>query len=76
MPGILAPVDYSEDAIAVVKCLEFMQQVQRKVTAKFMVLTFHESKANTVTSKGFHNVREYGTGKNKFSEKKLNSFNF
>ncbi|KAJ7376891.1 hypothetical protein OS493_031770 [Desmophyllum pertusum] len=70
----VAPVDHSEDAIEVVNCLESMQQVQEKVTTKFLVLTFRGSKANTVINKGFQNVREYGKGKTNFSEKELQKF--
>ena len=70
----LHPADHSEDAIKVVSCLESMQQVHPKVTTKFLVLTFRGSKANTVISKGFQNVREYGMGKDKFSEKQLLKF--
>ena len=68
------PADRGEDAIKVVSCLESMQQVNPKVTTKFLALTFHGSKANTVISKGFHHVREYGMGKDKFSEKQPPKF--
>lgn len=70
----LQPTDHSEDAIKTVSCLESMQQIHAKVTTKFLVLTFRGSKANTVLSKGFQNVREYGTGKDKYSEKQLLKF--
>ena len=70
----LEPIEHSEDAIKVVSCLESMQQVHPKVTTKFLVLTFSGSKANTVISKGFQNVREYGMGRDKFSEKQLLKF--
>ena len=68
------PTDKSEDAIKIVNCLESMQQIHPKVTTKLLVLTFRGSKANNVITKGFSNLREYGMGKEKFSEKQLLKF--
>lgn len=44
-----------------------MQQIQPKVTKKWLTLTFRGSKSNIITSKGFHNVNGYGKGQNKFN---------
>ena len=68
------PADRSDDAIEVLKCLESMQQIQPKVTTKWLTLTFRGSKSNAVTSKGFHNVNGYGKGQTKFNEKGLLKF--
>ena len=54
------PVDFSDDAIGVLNCLDSMRQLQPK--------------SNAVISKGFHSVNEYGKGRNKFSEKGLPRF--
>ena len=68
------PIDFSDDAIQIVNCLDSMRQLQPKVTTKLLVLTFRGSKSNAVISKGLENVNEYGKGKNKFSEKGLLKF--
>lgn len=61
----LQPIDHGQDAIKAVSCLESVQQVHPKVTTKLLVLPFHGLKANTVISKGFQNVIEYGMGRDK-----------
>lgn len=60
--------DRSDDAIGVLKCLKSCSKFSSKS------LTFHGSKSNTVTSKGFHSVNGYGKGQNKFNEKGLLKF--
>ena len=67
-------VDFSDDGIEILNCLDSMRQIQAKVTTKLLTLTFRGSKSNAITSKGFQNVNEYGKGRNKFSEKGLLKF--
>ena len=68
------PVDYSTEAKDIINCLQGMQLVQPKVTAKYLTLTFRGSKSGTLLKKGFQNVNEYGKGKEKFTEKQLQKF--
>lgn len=68
------PIDFSDDAIQILNCVDSMRQLQPKVTTKLLVLTFRGSKSNAVISKGLENVNEHGKGKNKFSEKGLLKF--
>lgn len=60
----------------VVRYLKTMQQLQAKVPTMFLLSTLRGSKANTITSKVFHNVIhvEYNIEKKKFSEKELQKF--
>jgi len=68
------PVNGREDAIQVIKCLESMQQIEPKITAKELSYTFRGSKASNIVKKGFIVVGEYGTGKDTFTEKGLLKF--
>lgn len=60
----------------VVRYLKTMQQLQAKVPTMFLLSTLRGSKANTITSKVFHNVIhvEYNIEKKKISEKELQKF--
>ena len=71
---VVQPVDYSTEAKDVINCLEGMQRIKEKVTAKILILTYRGSKSSSVMNKGFQTVSEYGTGKAKFSEKQLKIF--
>ena len=51
-----------------------MRQKQPKVTTKLLTLTFHRSKSNAITSKGFQYANEYGKDRNNFSGKMLLKF--
>lgn len=64
----------NEEAEEVLSCLQHLQQLQEKITFSSLALVYRGSKRKEILNKSFHNIPEYGKGKQKFSDLGLQHF--
>jgi len=51
-----------------------MHHLHPKITFNLLVLAYRGSKQKEILAKSFHNIPQYGKGKNKFSDSSLQHF--
>jgi len=61
-------------AVEVLNCLQSMIHLHPKITFNLLVLVYRGSKRKEVLAKSFHNIPQYGKGKNIFSDSSLQHF--